>query len=447
MISVSVVGCHSRGVYRGGRASASTERTLSLVLVGLLLAGECGAHKSAKKTSEKSFLIVFEKSTRSANDFPRDIYVMDQNGRYSRRLTRNQRSHNPSWSPDGHEIVFLEDELSPSARKWQPNALITYRNFLNGRRNIMRSDSEGRNVSLIASSDQSARDVFWFPDGQQIGVRVANWRDLRVFVKASGNVLPEAEYEESLEAFLDKIQPGSAAPPWVDPTLMVWVPPVENFLPTYYASWGFTFAHIGPYSAPDALLTTADVHSSLRVVSLGGTPSIFSPSAYDTAWSRDGTQLAYSSFSANQKSVLYLAGPQGTEAPRALTDPGLDGHGPAWSPNGSRIAFVGIWEDSSQIFLISADGSKLTRLSENPNMDCSRPSWSPDGEWIVAECRPNITAMTPFEFELGLGSNIFLFDVKNPRSKPRQLTRCPSDVGSIFSSCGARNPSFQPSPE
>ena len=39
------------------------------------------------------------------------------------------------------------------------------------------------------------------------------------------------------------------------------------------------------------------------------------------------------------------------------------GRGPAWSPDGSRIAFESFRDGQSEVYVMNADGSGLTRLS------------------------------------------------------------------------------------
>ena len=76
------------------------------------------------------------------------------------------------------------------------------------------------------------------------------------------------------------------------------------------------------------------------------------------------------------------------------------GRGPAWSPDGTKIAFSATgtelpYPNNAAIYVISPDGSSETRLT-NPdngrcvtgisNMECishSSPTWSPDGTRIA----------------------------------------------------------------
>ncbi|NIM52763.1 MAG: translocation protein TolB, partial [Gemmatimonadales bacterium] len=58
---------------------------------------------------------------------------------------------------------------------------------------------------------------------------------------------------------------------------------------------------------------------------------------------------------------------------------------PAWSPDGTRIAFDRDSEDTNrEIYVMDADGSNPVRLTSHP-ADETFPAWSPDGRWIAFE--------------------------------------------------------------
>jgi Tol biopolymer transport system component len=52
---------------------------------------------------------------------------------------------------------------------------------------------------------------------------------------------------------------------------------------------------------------------------------------------------------------------------------------PAWSPDGSKIAFAGLRDD---VFLMNPDGSGAERVTRGPGFN-EQPAWSPDGTRIV----------------------------------------------------------------
>src|SRR5436190_974671 len=70
----------------------------------------------------------------------------------------------------------------------------------------------------------------------------------------------------------------------------------------------------------------------------------------------------------------------GTGLARLTNSPGSDGE-PAWSPDGTKIAFD-FHDGHFGIYVMNADGSGLTRLASNPTDD-RVPAWSPDGGKIA----------------------------------------------------------------
>ncbi len=55
---------------------------------------------------------------------------------------------------------------------------------------------------------------------------------------------------------------------------------------------------------------------------------------------------------------------------------------PAFSPDGSRIAFVSQRDGNAEIYVMNADGTGTTRVSSDPQPD-GRPSFMPDGQSLV----------------------------------------------------------------
>ena len=55
---------------------------------------------------------------------------------------------------------------------------------------------------------------------------------------------------------------------------------------------------------------------------------------------------------------------------------------PAFSPDGTRIAFTSNRDGNSEIYVMNRDGSNVRRLTNNPAID-STPTWSPTGTQIA----------------------------------------------------------------
>ncbi len=82
----------------------------------------------------------------------------------------------------------------------------------------------------------------------------------------------------------------------------------------------------------------------------------------------------------DQLMALYAIDPDGSDLVQ-LTDG--DSAFPAWSPDGSRLAFTLVDSDQArQIATIAADGSDLQVLTSGAGVH-EAPSWSPDGSWIA----------------------------------------------------------------
>ena len=71
------------------------------------------------------------------------------------------------------------------------------------------------------------------------------------------------------------------------------------------------------------------------------------------------------------------------DQPRNLTaDPMSDDYSPAWSPDGTKIAFSSERLGNQEIYVMDADGENLVQLTRHRAYDAS-PSWSPDGRKIA----------------------------------------------------------------
>ncbi len=147
----------------------------------------------------------------------------------------------------------------------------------------------------------------------------------------------------------------------------------------YAPKWSPDGTQIAFVSADDMYLMNAD----------GSEPRLLLASAYSPAWSPDGAQIAYVSNldSDNGTYELYVMnvsdGPNadGTGQTR-LTDNLAHDMSPAWSPDGTQIAFVSNRDGDAEIYVMNADGSGQVNITNHSETDES-PAWSPDGTQIV----------------------------------------------------------------
>ena len=99
------------------------------------------------------------------------------------------------------------------------------------------------------------------------------------------------------------------------------------------------------------------------------------------AWSPDGTRLAYVSFE-GKRPVVYVQSLT-TGGRHAVANFSGSNSAPAWSPDGRRLAVVLTKDGGSQIYLINADGGGTpTRLINSSAID-TEPNFSPDGQLLL----------------------------------------------------------------
>ena len=100
---------------------------------------------------------------------------------------------------------------------------------------------------------------------------------------------------------------------------------------------------------------------------------------YPPAWSPDGSRLAFVSRpNQTETSFTYVLGADGS----GLTRVGPSFTRPTWSPDGRHIAFIGVREGAWKMYTARADGSELTKV-----MDIDDPSGYP-GDATVSRVVP-----------------------------------------------------------
>lgn len=92
---------------------------------------------------------------------------------------------------------------------------------------------------------------------------------------------------------------------------------------------------------------------------------------------------------------IFTVDPSGANRVK-LTDSGIT-HYPAWSPDGTKIAYIREYSgDFHDLWLMNADGSKKTQVTSNAEI-IGGPAWSPDGmklafagKCMVTDSRPDL---------------------------------------------------------
>lgn len=317
------------------------------------------------------------------------IFLMDATGASVRRLT--DHGFNPAWSPDGREIAFSTDDF-------------VHPTEIGGRGDqIQAVDVATGHIRDIVSS-HSAMQPHFSPDGKRIaywGLRGSSGQRDIWTVAADGS--PSAE---GLEVTND--------------TALDWCPvwsPEGRYL--YFASdrggsmnlWRVAIDQdTGKVlGAPEPITTPAGWSGAFSISSDGKRiayetldwRSTLMRVAFDAAAEKvvgepipmfrttqpmrdhevspDGKQVAFTRAGTHED--LFVARMDGTQF-RRLTDDAFRDRGPAWSPDGSRIAFYSDRAGGYEIWTIRPDGSGLEQVS-SVKKATNYPTWSPDGTRMV----------------------------------------------------------------
>lgn len=290
-----------------------------------------------------------------------------------------------AWSPDGQKLVYVRDNslYLANADGAQSRKLIALPGPLAG---FNTDSSEGQNVGTSPA---------WSPDGRTIAMTVVTSKaqlDRLWQVSADGNNLHEMFAAWHSEA-------GVCCGSWTpdgkyfifDSEGQIWAMRQAPGLlhkvsgqPLQLTSGAVSYNYPVPSADGKRLFAVQSIrrgelqryNSATRQLE----PFLNGISAQDIAFSRDGQWVAYGSY---PDGVLWRSKPDGSQKVQ-LSRPPVYALGPAWSPDGSKIAYFGLERGrNSRIYVVSASGGTPQPLLPDMKEGQGDPSWSPTGDRLV----------------------------------------------------------------
>ncbi|MBN1680701.1 MAG: PD40 domain-containing protein [Anaerolineae bacterium] len=332
-----------------------------------------------------------------------DIYVMNPDGSNVRQLTLNtDDDFRPAWSPDGRQIAFHSDRdgdyeiyvmnadgsnvrqltfntAADVHAAWSPDGTrIAYQSSVNGLRDIYVVYPDGTNPRLLTNNALDDWFPAWSPDSNQI-VTYAASSSIAVFVGQHGAGSMEYHVNDLPDVYLscDEIMNSTQFQP-----LAVFVGASNQAVnaAAYHAiaipgqvtaglpgAWLFRVADLGGCEDRELTIMNADGSASRRLT------NNFADDRYP-AWSPDGTRIAFAS-DLDSDFEIYLFDLRTNNIVQITANRQTD-WAPAWSPDSTQIVFSSDRDGDNEVYIMNVDGSNVVQLTFNAAQD-ELPAWSP----------------------------------------------------------------------
>jgi Tol biopolymer transport system component len=322
-----------------------------------------------------------------------NIWTLDMRNGEFRQLTKNPADdYMPTWSPDDKEIAFAstredgqsvwavtladgtERKVSSAAGRvdapsWGAGGQIVYHVTTGGGRGGSGGGPETSRYEIGGKTVTGSENVFAFR---------AAWATPRDFYYVS-------------DGKIRKRSADGGAPQTVEFTATLQVTRAAGSYTRRRRDFTSTVPRqvlgvVSPKISPDGKQIAFAALGDIYVMPVGGKPlNLTKDQALDTepAWSPDGSQLAYSSDKDSEHLQLWVRDMKSGRS-RRLTDLTTQPQGAAWSPDGTRIAFFnvdGMWR-VAQMSVIDVATGKVTKVHDTLPQP-GAPAWSPDGKRLA----------------------------------------------------------------
>ena len=283
--------------------------------------------------------------SRSENNRPLQIYIMDSRGGNARSISGdNFNDRHPSWSPDGRRIAFVH------ARALGQPAIYTM-------------DANGDNRVRLSDSHADTRPT-WSPDGTQLvynhalkeGIQNLFVVDIETFLAAKEapptQVIPEPEPDPEPEP-----EPEPDPEPEPEPQQKPEPEPDPHQTPDEEDK---KKQEGDPPQAPSA--DPPALEEGVQRLTISAHHDIHPD------WSPDGSKLVFTKESAPLDAAVYVLDLFSLVQTRLTTEGSYNGY-PCWSPDGTKIVFSSNRNGSLGIWMMDADGSNVTLIFDELGQD------------------------------------------------------------------------------
>jgi Tol biopolymer transport system component/imidazolonepropionase-like amidohydrolase len=332
-----------------------------------------------------------------------DIWLLTRTtGELKQITTQPSNEFMPAWSSDGREIAFVSDRAE---------------------RGVYAATVDSLAERVVRAEARAAASPSWSPDGKTVAYVAYEGPQSQLIAgstniaDAGEDVFPfRAQWKNAAELIYTadgKIKSRASAG---GATRTIEFSAEVAFTRAPYTIKRRTFPAQGPQPvrgimhpaiSPEGIQIVFSALGDLWIMPAAGsdvTPRRLTNDAFvdtDPAWSPDGTRLAFSTDRDGSMDLWIRDMRSGTDrklAPRAMSA--------AWSPDGTRIAYL---DPESQLQIVDVASGQVRKAHDRLN-EPGRPSWSPDGRAIV------MGTLRPYSTRFREGTNqVIRISVDDPK--------------------------------